>query len=59
MRATAARKRVRSVTQRRVILDERLLVTAIADRIDQALADPRALVILWRMVTGAPPLDGR
>ena len=44
-------------SQRRVFLDERLLIAAMADRIEQAPVDPRALVILWGMVTGPPPLD--
>jgi hypothetical protein len=39
-------------------MDERLLVTTMADRIEQGPVDPRALVILWAMVNGPPPLDG-
>jgi hypothetical protein len=46
-----------SRSQRRAILDERPLVTEMADRVQQRPVDPRALVILWGFVTLPPHLD--
>jgi hypothetical protein len=46
-----------SPSQRRALLDERPLVAEMADRIQQAPVDPRALVILWGFVTLPPQLD--
>lgn len=43
--------------ERHVLLDERSLVTALAERIEAAPADPRALIILWRLITTPPRLD--
>lgn len=45
-------------SQRRVLLDERVVVSMMANRLEHAPVDPRALVILWGMVTGPPPLEG-
>jgi hypothetical protein len=46
------------VAERQVFLDEGPLALAVADRIDQAPTDPRALVILHRLVA-SPPTLGR
>lgn len=40
---------------REVFLQEQLRLARVADRIEQSWVDPRALVILWRIVT-APPV---
>jgi hypothetical protein len=44
-------------SQRRALLDERPLVTEMANRVQQARVDPRALVILWGFLTLPPQLD--
>jgi hypothetical protein len=46
-----------SRSQRRALLDERRSVVDMADRVEQAPVDPRALVILWGFVTAPPQLD--
>ena len=46
-----------SRSQRRALLDERPLVIQMADRVERAPVDPRALVILWAFVTVPPPLE--
>jgi hypothetical protein len=46
-----------SRSQRRALLDERRRVLKMADRVEQAPVDPRALVILWGFVTTPPQLD--
>jgi hypothetical protein len=42
---------------RRVFLEEEAMLTQIVDRIEQSPVDPRALVILWRVVTRPPELE--
>jgi hypothetical protein len=39
---------------RQVFLEEQLRLTRVTDRIDRSQVDPRALVILWRIVTTPP-----
>jgi hypothetical protein len=39
---------------RRVFLEEQLRIARAADRIDESRVDPRALVMLWRIVTTPP-----
>jgi hypothetical protein len=46
-----------SRSQRRALLDERLLVVEMADRVERAAVDPRALVILRAFVTVPPQLE--
>ncbi len=46
-----------SQPQRRALLDERRRVIEMAARVEQAPVDPRALVILWSLVTAPPQLD--
>lgn len=46
-----------SRSQRRALLDERRRVIDMADRLEQAPVDPRALVILWGFVAAPPQLD--
>jgi hypothetical protein len=43
---------------RRVFLEEHTRLIEIADRIERTTVDPRALVILWRVVTTPIPLAG-
>jgi hypothetical protein len=44
-------------SQRYVLRDEQHLVTKLANRIEQAPVDPRALIILWTIITTPPPVE--
>ena len=52
MRATVLRPL--AACERRALLDEYPLVSSLADRVERAPVDPRALVLLWSVVS-APP----
>jgi hypothetical protein len=45
-----------TAAQRTVLLEERGLITAMAERVEHAPVDPRALVMLWRVVNMPPPV---
>lgn len=47
-----------SPSERRVLIEERPLVLSMISRVERAPVNPRALVILWRVVTTPPRLDG-
>jgi hypothetical protein len=46
-------------SERRVLLEEKALLLAMINRLEEAPVDPQALVILWRVVTTPPALDSR
>jgi hypothetical protein len=45
-------------SERRILLEERALVLSMIGRLERAPVNPQALVILWRVVTTPPRLDG-
>jgi hypothetical protein len=44
-------------SERRVLLEEKPLLIAMINRLEEAPVEPQALVILWRVVTTPPRLD--